>query len=86
MLTPHERERMNVMSQKIQNLELQVQFLARHLGVALPSQGPSLDEVAERLKSGDTLGAIKRYRELTNTDLATAKAAVEQLAVTLGFA
>ncbi len=85
MLTPGERAHMNLLAERINALEQQVQFLSRHFGIALPVQGPNLDEVAALLKTGDKLGAIKRYRELTKTDLGTAKDAVDQLAVTLGF-
>ncbi|MCB1018101.1 MAG: hypothetical protein KDB10_23650 [Acidimicrobiales bacterium] len=40
--------------------------------------GPDAEIVA-LVRAGKTIEAIKRYRELTGTDLATAKAAVEQM-------
>lgn len=45
----------------------------------------SLDAVAELLRMGNKLEAIDVYRQQMNCDLATAKAAVDQLAAQLGF-
>ena len=43
-----------------------------------PPEGPDAEIVA-LVQAGNKLAAIKRYRELTGADLATAKLAVEQL-------
>ncbi len=43
-----------------------------------PPEGPDAEIVA-LVRDGKKLEAIKRYRELTGADLATAKVAVEQL-------
>ncbi len=43
-----------------------------------PQEGPDAEIVA-LVQAGNKLEAIKRYRELTGADLATAKVAVEQM-------
>jgi len=83
-MTTEERAHLNQLTHRVYSLEQQVQFLARHLGVTL-DELPSLDEVGELLRRGDKLEAIERYREMTGADLATAKAAVDELAAKLGY-
>ena len=81
----HELERMNQLSAKVFHLEQQLQFLYRHLGIQY--QDPSsLDAVGAALSQGNTIEAIKLYREKTGAGLAEAKAAVEDLARKLGIA
>lgn len=81
-----EREQLNNLTQKVATLEQQLAALYKHLGLTPPPPAPSLDQVAELIRSGNMLEAIKAYRQQTGSDLATAKAAVDQLAAQLGFA
>ncbi|MBA3464105.1 MAG: hypothetical protein H0T46_29390 [Deltaproteobacteria bacterium] len=81
-----EREHLNFLTQKVATLEQQLAALYKHLGLTPPPPAPSLDEIAALIRSGNTLEAIKAYRAQTGSDLATAKAAVDQLAAQLGFA
>ncbi len=81
----HELERLNQLSAKVYHLEQQLQFLYRHLGIEYKAPD-NLDEVGDALSRGNTIEAIKLYRELTGTSLAEAKAAVEDLARKLGYA
>jgi hypothetical protein len=81
----HELERLDQLSAKVFYLEQQLQFLYRHLG--LEYKAPDcLDEVGRALSQGNTIEAIKLYREMTGASLADAKVAVEELARKLGYA
>jgi ribosomal protein L7/L12 len=81
----HELERMNQLAARVFHLEQHLQFLYRHLGIEYKDPA-SLDDVGEALSRGNTLEAIKLYREKTGVGLAEAKAAVEDLARKLGIA
>lgn len=63
---------------RIRAIEEHLVVLSEKAGVAysLPSEGLP-KEVIELARAGKTLEAIKLYRELTNADFETAKAAVE---------
>jgi ribosomal protein L7/L12 len=80
--------RFDALATRIADLERRVRLLEAGIGggapdVAAPSfapSGPDADpEVLDALRSGNTIGAIKRYRELTGLGLAEAKDAVEGL-------
>jgi hypothetical protein len=72
---------------RVAELEAQVQFLYQHLGVTyVPEAMSGYDtEIAEYLKRGDMLGAIKIHRARHNSSLAEAKAEVEALKARLGY-
>ncbi|MBL0215911.1 MAG: hypothetical protein IPQ07_18780 [Myxococcales bacterium] len=80
-----ERAHLNQLTQKVALLERQLAALYQHLNLTPPTGAPPLDEVAQLLRAGNKLEAVKKYREQMNCDLATAKAAVDQLAAQLGF-
>ena len=81
----HEREHLNALTTKVALLEHQLAALYKHLGLTPPTEAPPLDAVAELLRAGNKIEAIKVYRQQTGCDLATARAAVDQLAAQLGF-
>jgi ribosomal protein L7/L12 len=65
---------------RIRAIEEHLVVLSEKAGVAysLPSEGAP-KEVVELARAGKTLEAIKLYRELTNADFESAKAAVEAI-------
>ena len=68
--------------QRLRELEAQVAYLYRHLGLdpadAVPTASGGLDpEVVELINSGKKIQAIKVHRERTGLGLAEAKDAVE---------
>lgn len=73
--------------QRIYRLEAQVEFLYRHLGVTFVDQADPGDDprIIDALKRNNVIEAIKYYRELTDTGLAEAKAAVEKIRERRGF-
>lgn len=65
---------------RVARLEGQVEYLYRHLGLDVMQQPGLADErVAEALRRGNLIEAIKAYREIHNVGLAEAKRAVEDL-------
>lgn len=65
-------------------LEAKVADLYARLGAAVPSfdmrsSAPEGPELTQLMQSGDTTGAIKRYRELTGFGLAEAKSDIDRL-------
>jgi hypothetical protein len=70
---------------RINELEDRIEFLYKKLGVEY-FENPRMAnaKLAELLKRGSKLEAIKVYRELYNVGLAEAKAAVDKLEATLG--
>lgn len=78
---------------RIAQLELKVAELYKRIGQAEPRFGAGAEfgeaptgaehpRVVELLQSGDQLGAIKLYRELTGSGLGDARTAVDELAKT----
>lgn len=68
--------------ERIRLLEAQVAHLARHLGLeleaAVPPPSSELDpDIAALIDSGQTIHAIRRYRERTGLGLKEAQAAVQ---------
>ena len=59
---------------RMRAIEEQLAMLSEKAGVPYspPSEGAP-PEVVALARSGDTLGAIKKYRELTNADFETAR-------------
>jgi len=76
-----------VLRMRVKELESQVAFLYKHLGVTyIPEPGPEADpRIIEHVKKGNMIEAIKIYRELTDAGLAEAKSAVEQIKSKLGM-
>ena len=66
--------------ERFQRIEAQLGLVSEKLGIAfeLPSDGLPA-EVVELARSGDRLGAVKRYRELTNASFEDARNAVSKL-------
>ncbi|MFB9684310.1 MULTISPECIES: hypothetical protein [Amycolatopsis] len=63
---------------RLARVERKLDAIAGHLGVA--TDEPELAEVAELLRQGKKIQAIKAYRERTGADLKEARDAVERLA------
>lgn len=80
-------EAIGLLRMRVKQLESQVEFLYKHLGVTYISEpGPDDDpRIIEQLKKGNMLEAIKIHRELTGSGLAEAKMAVENLKGRLGI-
>lgn len=72
---------------RVDELEHKVEFLLKHLGLAFDRDVRTNVEadVADALRAGDTIEAIKIYREATHTGLKEAKDAVEEMARDLGL-
>lgn len=65
---------------RFERVEAQLALLSEKLGVPYETPGAAVPpEVVELARSGDRLGAVKRYRELTGADFATAQEVVKQL-------
>jgi ribosomal protein L7/L12 len=70
---------------RVRALELKVEFLLKELGLTekanayVPDISPVLAEIMPLIMQGNKIEAIKRYRELTGSDLRTAKEAVERM-------
>ncbi|MBO0794564.1 MAG: ribosomal protein L7/L12 [Ktedonobacteraceae bacterium] len=71
--------------QRLRQLEKQMTFLLRELGLeekaqdALANAGPELSEIYRYLQSGNKIMAVKIYREQTGCGLKEAKDAVDRL-------
>jgi ribosomal protein L7/L12 len=70
---------------RVRALEFKVEFLLKELGLTekanayVPDINPVLAEIMPLIRQGNKIAAIKRYRELTGSDLRTAKEAVERM-------
>ncbi len=66
---------------RIVYLEEQVAHLYKHLGINFLTEENARDDpqVIEEIKRGNIIGAIKYYREGTQSGLAEAKRAVEEI-------
>ena len=65
---------------RVLELEGKIEFLYRHLGVTYVKEISEADrKVAEVLKTGSVIEAIKVYREIHEVGLAEAKRAVEEI-------
>ena len=84
MVTEHD---LSILRTRIAHLEGRVDFLYKHLGITfVPEAGPEDDpRIIEWLKQGNLIGAIKVYRELHNSDVDTARLAVEEIQGRLGL-
>ena len=79
-------EAVSLLRMRVKQLEGQVEFLYKHLGVTyIPEPGPDEDpRIIEQLKKGNMIEAIKIHRELTGSSLPEAKMVVEGIKVKLG--
>ncbi len=89
MPTDHE---INLLRDRIVHLEGQVAFLYRHLGITFTPEAARGDDprIVHALKRGNTLEAIKVYRELYSSATVTvsmdeAKRAVDEIKGRLGI-
>ena len=65
---------------RIVELETRVEFLYKKLGVEFSNDPTSVDpRIADWLRKGNIIEAIKVYREIHNVGLAEAKQAVEAM-------
>ena len=70
---------------RVRALEFKVEFLLKELGLTekanayVPDINPGLAEIMPLIRQGNKIEAIKRYRELTGSDLRTAKEAVDRM-------
>jgi hypothetical protein len=70
---------------RVRDLEFKVEFLLRELGLTekanayVPDINPVLAEIMPLIRRGNKIEAIKRYRELTGSDLRTAKEVVDKM-------
>jgi hypothetical protein len=71
---------------RVLELEQRLDFLYRRLGVHYGFQADADEQaIADALRSGGALEAIKVYRAMHNVDLASAKQAVETVKARLGL-
>lgn len=69
---------------RVAALEEQIAFLYQHLHLPIGQDPAELDrQLADLLRRGDKIGAIKLYREATDADLSAAKNYVDNLAKNL---
>jgi hypothetical protein len=82
VLSTQNRERART-NRRLADIERKVDAIINHLGVVVPD--PDQPEVYRLLQKGRRIQAIKLYREMSGSDLATAKNAVDDLARRWGF-
>ncbi len=72
---------------RVSELEAQVEFLYRHLGVTFVPDPSLIDDskILEQLKKGNLIEAVKLYRQTYNTGLAESKKAVDALKAKHGY-
>ena len=72
---------------RVSKLEAQVRFLYNHLGVTFEPEAVANDEaeIVAYLKKGDVMGAIRAHRTIHNSDLAAAKASVDEIRSRIGI-
>ena len=73
--------------QRVARLEGKIEFLYSHLGITfVPEATPSDDpRLIEYLKKGDTLNAIRIYREIHGVGLEEARKGVDEIRGRLGL-
>ena len=82
-----EQQEINLLRSRIVQLEAQVDFLYRHLGVKFVEQNSPDDDprILDALRKNNLIEAIKIYREINDIGLAEAKAAVEAIRARRGI-
>jgi hypothetical protein len=73
--------------QRVARLEGKLEFLYKHLGVTfVPEAAPDDDpRILAALQKGDTLGAIKVYREIHQVGIEAGRAGVDEIRGRLGL-
>jgi ribosomal protein L7/L12 len=87
-MSQDEANRLSELQARVSDLERRLEFVMNHLQlkyVDATGVNPALQAVAEWLRKGNKIEAIKAYRLATNTGLAEAKTAVEALENQLGL-
>jgi hypothetical protein len=82
-----EQEEMSLLRSRISRLEAEVEFLYKHLRITFSEDASPNDDprILDALRRNNIIEAIKYYREITNTGLADAKAAVEEIRARRGL-
>jgi len=80
-MSTFEQQENEILRSRVSRLEAEVEYLYKHFGLTFSENASPSDDprVIEALKKNNMIEAIKQYRELTNTGLADAKAAVEEI-------
>ena len=80
-MSTFEQQENEILRSRVSSLEAEVEYLYKHFGLTFSENASPSDDprVIEALKKNNMIEAIKQYRELTNTGLADAKAAVEEI-------
>lgn len=87
-MSQDEAHRMSELQARVVELEAKLDFVLNHLQlkyVAPAGADPAMLAVADWLRKGNKIEAIKAYRAATNSGLAEAKTAVEKLENQLGL-
>ncbi|MBK7453817.1 MAG: hypothetical protein IPJ46_08910 [Anaerolineales bacterium] len=81
-----EFQEIEILRSRTSKLEAHVQFLYKHLGVSFVPETIATDEVeiVAYLRKGDVMGAIRTYPSIHGSDLAEAKAAVDEIRIRTG--
>lgn len=76
-----EQQEIEILRSRVSRLEAEVEFLYKHFGLTFSENVNPGDDprVIEALKKNNLIEAIKIYREMTNSGLAEAKTAVEEI-------
>lgn len=82
-----DQAQISALKTRVFQLEAQVKFLYKHLGVTFVEElGPSdPPEVIAALRTGSLIEAISAYRKIYNVGLAEAKNAVEEMRARIGL-
>ena len=80
-MSTFEQQENEILRSRVSRLEAEVEYLYKHFGLTFSENASPSDDprVIEALKKNNMIEAIKQYRELTNTGLVDAKAAVEEI-------
>ena len=84
---PSDQENIELLTREVARLREQVEAIARHIGLGqleAAADGPS-PEIADAIRVGNKILAIKLQREATGESLSSAKNTVEALARELGY-
>ena len=82
-----EQHEMELLRSRISRLEAQLEFVFQHFGLTYIENAQPGDDprIIDALRKNNLIEAIKVYREITNTGLAEAKAAVEAIRARRGI-
>jgi ribosomal protein L7/L12 len=82
-----EQQEINLLRSRIVQLEAQIDFLYRHLGITYVENNSPEDDprIIDALRRHNVIEAIKYYREINDIGLAEAKAAIEAIRARRGL-